>query len=247
MALGVPTPAVAEQAAFHDDFDSLDTERWYISDGWSNGDWMACTWSREMLAVQEGVLTMTISSAPLDENGHLCAEIQSHQVYLYGTFEARIQTDNASGANANLFTYIGPTHGEAHNEIDIEILTRDTRKVQFATHLEDRPSYTRMVSLPDGEATDTTFHTYSFVWEPGRVRWYIDGVLADELTGADVPAVAQKIYLSHWNSRTLVDWMGEFVDPGRPLDMRVDWVAYTPPGGTCQFEQSVLCTDGVGQ
>ena len=32
--------------SFRDDFDVLDHGRWTLSDGWSNGDWMNCTWSR---------------------------------------------------------------------------------------------------------------------------------------------------------------------------------------------------------
>ena len=244
---GAPAYAAEEQAPFRDDFDRLDTERWYISDGWSNGDWMACTWSQDMVAVEEGALKLTLSTAPQGGDNSLCAEIQTHATYLYGTFEARMRTEAASGVNANIFTYIGPTHGESHNEIDVEILTRNTREVQFATHLEDRPTYSHVATLPDGETTDAEFHTYSFTWEPDRVRWYIDGVLANELTGADVPQVAQKIYLSHWNTTIMTDWMGEFVDPGRPLVLDVDWVAYTPLGTECQFEGSVLCAQGTGE
>ena len=51
----------------------------------------------------------------------------------------------------------------------------------------------------------------------------------------------QKILLSHWNTRTLTDWMGPFEDPGRPIVMDVDWVAYTPQGAGCLHEGSVLC------
>ncbi len=245
IVLLVPAALAAEPAAFRDDFDSLDTGRWYISDGWSNGDWQACTWSRDKAVVENGVLRLRLADAPDGSGGQLCGEVQTNDRFLYGTFEARIRTDAASGVNAAFFTYIGPVHEQPHDEIDVEILTRDPSQVHFNTYRDGEPGDLRAVALPNAGSADSDFHTYSFVWEEDRLRWYVDGNLMHEAGGADLPRAAQKIYLSHWNTLTLTDWMGEFVDPGRPLDMEVDWVSYTPLGADCPFEGSVACLDDV--
>lgn len=231
------------QAAFRDDFSRLDEARWYVSDGWSNGDWMACTWSRRMIGLADGALTISLAPTEAGSSDYLCGELQSNDLFHYGTYEASIRTDVGSGVNAAFFTYIGPVHDQPHDEIDFEILTRNTRAVDVNTYNDGESAQGTSVALD--VPTDSAFRTYSFVWEPERLRWFVDGELVHEATGPDLPDAPQKIFLSHWNSRTFTDWMGPFEDPGRPLTMAVDWVAFTPLGDGCRFEGSVLCVPGV--
>ncbi|WP_176556233.1 family 16 glycosylhydrolase [Rubellimicrobium rubrum] len=247
LALFGPLPLVAQDApstqAFREDFSApLDPARWYVSDGWSNGGWMACTWASRMVDVTDGVLRLTLSPAEAGSEDWLCAEVQTQARYHYGTYEARIRTDEGSGVNAAFFTYIGPVHEQPHDEIDVEILTRDTGSFDVNTYKDGEPHYGATVPLRISSNSD--FHTYSFVWEPDKIRWFVDGELVHTAAGPDLPQTPQKIYLSHWNSRTLTDWMGPFVDPQRPLVMQVDWLSYTPPDQDCQFEASLLCQPG---
>ena len=241
LSVALSLPAFAEAQAFRDDFDSFDSGRWYVSDGWSNGDWQACTWSSEMISVEAGILNLRIAPTAKGPKDYLCGEIQTDDPLHYGTYEARIRTDAGSGINAALFTYIGPVHEKPHYEIDIEILGRNPSEVQFNTYLDGEPAYGSVKALPDDSRSDEEFHTYAFIWEEGRLRWYVDGLLLHEATGADLPQEPQKLFLSHWNTTTFIDWMGAFEDPGRPLDMAIDWVAYTPLGADCQFEESIAC------
>lgn len=231
--------AAAAQDAFRDDFESLDRERWYVSDGWSNGDWQACTWSERMATVEDGFLRLSLAPTEAGADTYLCAEVQSNGEFGYGTYEARLRTDKASGVNAAFFTYIGPVHDRTHEEIDVEILTRDTSRFEVNTYRDGQSAGGEAVPLTT--SADAEFHTFSFTWEPDSIRWYVDGDLVHEATGADLPQPPQKVYLSHWNSRSFADWMGPFEDPGRPLELLVDWVAFTPAGEGCQFEGSVLC------
>lgn len=233
-----PGPARA-QDAFFDDFDRLDLAAWYVSDGWTNGDHQACWWSRRALAVRDGTLVLKLRATGDAERPWICGEVQTRKRYLHGTFEARLRTDRASGANAAFFTYIGPVHNRPHDEIDVEILTRDPGTATFNTFVAGRMENGGEVPL--AVPADEVFHTYSVIWEPGRIRWFVDGALVHETQGDALPTNAQKIYLSHWNTETLTDWMGPLEDPGRELSMLVDWVAWTPLGATCQFPQSVLC------
>ena len=235
-------PAAAQEA-FFDDLTRLDSARWYISDGWTNGDHQACTWSRRALAIRDGLLVLSLRSTGDAAVPYLCGEVQTRKRYRYGTFEARFRTDRASGANAAFFTYIGEVHDKPHDEIDVEILTRDPGVATFNTWASGREAHGGSAPLP--RPADEQFHTYSVIWEPDRIRWFVDGAPVHEARGDPLPSNAQKIYLSHWNTRTLTDWMGRFEDPGRDLEMVVDWIAWTPPGAGCQFEQSVLCVPGA--
>jgi endo-1,3-1,4-beta-glycanase ExoK len=235
--------AGAQGTSFFDGFDKLDPARWLVSDGWTNGDHQNCFWSGRAVTTGAGMVTLAFLPTDTPDRPFVCGEIQTHAVFGHGTFEARFRTDDASGINAAFFTYIGPVHEKPHDEIDFEVLTRDTSAVSLNTYVDGKPMHGKTAPLP--APADGAFHTYSFVWEPARLRWFIDGVLVHEATGDDLPSNPQKIYFSHWGSDTLTDWMGPFADPGRALKMDVDWVAYTAPGEGCSFDGSVLCTPAM--
>jgi hypothetical protein len=55
-----PRSLAAAQEAFFEPFDVLDRGRWLRSDGWSNGDWMNCDWSRDAARVSGGVLMLEV-------------------------------------------------------------------------------------------------------------------------------------------------------------------------------------------
>lgn len=231
-------PALANDAAngFHETFDDLDPSVWFISDGWTNGPHQNCTWSADAAKVVDGVLRLAF--LPNDKAGHLCGEIQTKAIFHHGTYEARVRTPAGSGLNAAFFTYIGPVHQAPHDEIDFEILTRDTSRVSLNTFVsgEEQNGTTVPISPPIDEA----FHDLAFIWEPGSIRWFIDGVEVHRAT-TNLPVTPQKLYLSFWGSDTFVDWMGPFTTPPGPLVMEVDWAAFTPLGKDCQFRESLLC------
>ncbi len=238
VGLNLASGAAAE-GSFFDPFERFDGSRWYVSDGWTNGAHQNCWWSRDAVKLREGKLVLMVRSTGNKDRPYICGEVQTKKTHQYGTFEARIRTDRASGVNAALFTYIGEVHKKPHDEIDVEILTRDPGKVSFNTFVSGKMHNGQTV--PVTPAADKVFHTYSVIWEPEQIRWFIDGALMHETTGKVLPQNAQKLYLSHWSSGTLTDWMGPFKDPGRPLQMEIDWIAWTAPQDACQFDGSILC------
>ncbi len=245
-ALSAPLPAFAQDlpagASFFDDFETLDESIWGISDGWVNGDWQNCMWSGENVSVKDGMLELGFSTRPNDKRKYTCGEIQSRHIYGYGTYEARFRTSTGSGLNAAFFTYIGPHHGKPHDEIDFEVLTRDTTAVSLNTYVGSAPKNGKRVPLP--QPADGGFITYSFVWEPDGIRWYVDGEMMHETPpNAELPTNDQKIYASFWGSDSFPNWMGRFVEPDTDLVMDVDWIAFTALGEDCQFPDSIVCQD----
>jgi endo-1,3-1,4-beta-glycanase ExoK len=235
-AICLAGPALAEPA-FLDGFDTLDEGRWMISDGWSNGDWMNCTWSRDAVVLRDGHLVLQVLP---DGPTHLCGEIQSRAQFGHGTFEVRMRTGTGSGLNAAFFTYIGPVHGRAHHEIDVEILLRDTARATFNTFVEGAEFNGGSAPL-DGRS-DAAFHTYAFTWGPASITWYVNGAEVHRTApGTRIPEAPQKIYASLWSSASFPDWMGPFDASALPASAEIDWIAFTPLGAPCAFEASVLC------
>lgn len=238
---GVLATAAAAQdgGAFFEGFDRLDRGRWYVSDGWTNGDHQNCLWSRRAVEVRGGRLRLALIPAGVAGSpDHLCGEIQTERVFGHGTYEARIRTSDVSGLNAAFFTYIGPVHGKRHDEIDVEILTRDPGTVEFNTFVDGRMMHGGAADLDP--PSDEAFHKFAFQWRPDGVRWFVNDREVHAAQGF-VPFEPMKIYLSHWSTGTLTDWMGPFEVPAEPVIMEVDWVAFTPLGTRCQFPESVLC------
>ena len=238
--------AQAQQAelgrSFFEDFETLNLAHWFISDGWHNGDHQSCGWSKDEISVGGGMLSVGFSrNAAAQDRLYRCGELQSHAKFSYGTYEARLRTPGrASGLNAAFFTYGGPPIGDVHDEIDFEILLKDPSRVQTGGYVGGKGVELATPRLP--QASDQAFSDYAFVWEPGRVRYYLDGELVHTLEApAPVPSHPQKIFFSLWSTETLSEWMGNFEDPGRPLTMNVDWAAYTAPGEHCLFPSSITC------
>ena len=226
--------------SFVDDFTSFNPSRWYVSDGWTNGSHQNCTWSKDLVRLSDGVLTLGFEKRKLKDRDFGCAEIQTKQRFGYGTYEARMKTDTGSGLNAAFFSYIGPSDKQPWDEIDFEVLTKDTSKVQVNAYISGKGKNEKLVDVAGG--AENAFNDYAFVWEKDRLRWYLNGQLVNTITDpAKLPTHAQKIFFSLWGSDTMTGWMGPFSDPGRKVTLQVKRVAFTALGQPCQFPESVAC------
>lgn len=226
-------------ASFKDDFSDFDRGRWYVSDGWSNGDHQNCQWSASAVSHVPGRMILSYIEEPTETHTYRCGEIQTVERFGHGTYEARIRTDDGSGLNSAFFTYIGPVHGERHDEIDFEILTANVDEVTVNTYVDGQSRHGGVHRLR--RPANVAFTVYSFIWEPGRLRWFVDGEMIRSIESPLLPERPQKIYFSLWGTETLNDWMGPFVPPDREKRMEIDWVSFTAAGEDCQFAASVLC------
>lgn len=230
----------ANGTSFVDTFEKLDPARWYISDGWTNGAHQNCTWTHKNIKVEQGHLEMTFNDTPLGERKFSCAEIQTKQRFGYGTYEVRLKAADASGLNSAFFSYIGPTDKSPHDEIDFEILGKNLNEVQVNQYISAKGDNEKLVPVSGG--ANKGFNDYAFVWEKGRLRFYVNGKLVQDVTDpAKVPTHSQKIFMSLWGTDTLKEWMGPFSYTG-PQTMTVERVSFTALGEKCQFPQSVACT-----
>jgi endo-1,3-1,4-beta-glycanase ExoK len=253
-----PTPAVAEDkpedsASFFEPFDAVSPERWFISNGWTNGAHQNCTWSAKNFRVAEGALELILrkngdGDAPPEKAAEArlfsCAELQTHKTYGYGTYEFRASAAAAPGLVSAFFTYVGPTPSaqNPHDEIDFEFLGRDKQAVQLNYFGAGQGHHELMAPL--GFDASQTMANYAFEWQPGSIRWFINGTIVHEAKSeADkpFPKTPGKIYLSLWGSDTLEAWLGKFAYPGKPLVARFDWLAFTKIGESCRFPESILC------
>ncbi|NTF44886.1 glycoside hydrolase family 16 protein [Rhizobium rhizogenes] len=226
--------------SFVDNFQRLDTSRWYISDGWNNGPHQNCTWSRKQVSIEDGTLQLKLTEGKTGQRNYACGEIQTTQRYGYGTYEARYRTATGSGLNSAFFTYIGPTDKKPHDEIDFEVLGKNAGQVQVNQYISAKGGNEKLAPVAGG--ADQGFNDYAFVWEKDRLRYYVNGKLVQDVTDpSKIPSNAQKIFFSLWGTDTLSGWMGKFAYTGEPATMQIKRVAFTKAGEKCLFPESITC------
>lgn len=240
-------------ASFVEEFDRLDAGRWYTSDGWTNGPHQNCTWRAGNVRIEDGVLQLKLQAqadpaaggAPAPEHRpYSCAEIQTQEVFGYGTYEVRMRPAAARGLVSAFFSYIGPRPDAPapHDEIDFEFLGKDRRAVQLNYFAEGQGGHEFMAPLAFDSSE--TMADYAFEWLPDSIRWFVNGALVHELKpeeGKPFPRTPSKIMLSIWGGEGLEGWLGAFEYPGAPLIARYERVAFTRAGEKCQFAASIVC------
>ncbi|RYZ11701.1 MAG: glycosyl hydrolase family protein [Alphaproteobacteria bacterium] len=224
---GPALPQLGE--AFVDRFDGEELdERWFVSDGWSNGDWMDNDWRASQIALGEHGLTMTMEQGPEDSEKPLAsAEMRTKQPIRYGYFEVNMRVPKGSGLVTGVFSYAGQDKEIRPHEIDIEILGRNTRVLEATIHENGKPTHTK-IRLPFDAADG--FHTYGFDWQPNLVRWYADGKLIHEERGGAASRLSrpQEFIIHFWASSQLSAWVGKLNKGNAPWELHIACTAYAP-------------------
>ena len=224
---GPKLPQMGEAFVDRFDGDQLDS-RWYVSDGWSNGDWMDNDWRASQITLGEHGATMTMEHGP---EGHpkplASAEMKVHQDFRYGYFEIRMRVPRGPGIVTGVFTYAGQDGKVRPHEIDIEILGRHTNMLEATIHENGKPTHKR-IRLPFDAADG--FHTYGFDWQPDAIRWYADGKMIHEERGPVVARMTrpQQFIIDLWATKALKEWVGPLNMANAPWKLDIACTAYNP-------------------
>ncbi|GGF27528.1 hypothetical protein GCM10010954_28260 [Halobacillus andaensis] len=180
---------------------SHDTGNWLvdengegISPGWGNNELQYYTDSSENSYIDDGKLVIEAKeeevSDPFGSYDYTSAKLTSKGLFSqkYGKFEARMKLPEGQGYwPAFWMMPEDEVYGDwpVSGEIDImEAAGKDTSKIGGTIHYgEEYPNNTYKGTeyhFPEGEEY-TDFHTYSVEWEPGEIRWYVDGELYQTL------------------------------------------------------------------
>ncbi len=226
----------------------LNREDWNVElhePGWVNAEWQEYVDSKENIYLKDGKLVIKPVKT-VDENGKVTytsgrVNTQNKQNFTYGMFEVRAKVPEGKGflpafwmmaADENIYGQ-WPRCGE----IDMmEVHGSATDKLYGTIHYgnphrESQGTYT----LENGSFSED-YHTFTCAWEPGKIKWYVDGKLYHET--------------SDWYSVT--EGQGEITYPA-PFDQPFyiilnlavggSWVGY--PDDTTDFENAAYEIDYV--
>ncbi|GAB4254824.1 MAG: hypothetical protein Kow00109_30080 [Acidobacteriota bacterium] len=196
-------PAVTGEApsgwrlVWADEFDgtTVDTNRWefmigdgtnYGIPGWGNAELEYYTDRPENARVEGGSLHIVARKESFGGRQYTSARLRTKNKgdWTYGRFEIRAKLPKGKGIWPALWmlptdeVYGGWPHS---GEIDImELVGHEPNRVHGTLHYSSQTGshvFTGMsYRLPSGDFSDD-FHVFALEWEPGEMRWYVDGKL----------------------------------------------------------------------
>ena len=199
-----------------------------IANGWSNGNMFNVTWRKSNCTFNNDKMQLIISEDTAGKAGSIPyagGEYRTRKFYGYGRYEVSMKAIKNDGVVSSFFTYTGPTDKKPWDEIDIEILGKDTTKVQFNYFTNSRGNHEYMHDLGFDASED--FHTYAFEWYEDKIVWFVDGVEVYTATN-NIPSNRGKIMMNAWCGKGVDSWLKAFDPENMPLTAEYEWFSYTP-------------------
>ncbi|HEX9764572.1 MAG TPA: glycoside hydrolase family 16 protein [Candidatus Acidoferrales bacterium] len=224
----------------------LDKKKWVISSwfapGYLPGNHQGY-YDAENVTIQSGYLILKLWQEPGDVDGNPDgvishgAHVTTKQKYGYGTYEWRMRMsstatsptgagDPVSGSVSAGFSYVN----NSETEIDYEFGAHLPDTLYMVNWYNTDPAtgpfdeHVTYTALPLPDVSDA-FHTYKFVWEPGRITFYVDDVLQATHT-TDVPSAPALFMINHWGTNN--PFWGGPATFGVDRYFYIDWARFTP-------------------
>ena len=244
----------------------------FESDGWSNGDVFNVVWKKHNVAYENGIMRLGITEEKVTtwlneeevEFNYTAGEARTQNYYHYGDYEVSMKPSANPGTASTFFVCTGPydtkfvldengdyvldENGQrtsvpnAHDEIDIEFLGKDTTKVQFNFFVDGKGGNEYMYDL--GFDASKEFHRYGFRWAEDSITWFVDGVPVYKVTTnknattgnnfrvvEKLPSTAGRMLTNYWcgNERAW-GWMGEYKGAVNDNGTEYQWIATSAEG-----------------
>lgn len=211
-----------ESASMIADFRKGFSSYFEASNGWTNGNPFDCGWYSSNVEFKDGALNLTIDKDNSGKYNYSGAEYRTKDFYGYGYYETSMQAIKNDGVVSSFFTYTGPSDNNPWDEIDVEILGKDTTKVQFNYYTNGVGNHEYMYDL--GFDASKGFHTYGFDWQSDHITWYVDGKAVYTATD-NIPSTPGKIMMNVWPGIGVDDWLKPF-NGTTPLTAKYKWATF---------------------
>ncbi|MCU0652057.1 MAG: family 16 glycosylhydrolase, partial [Candidatus Omnitrophica bacterium] len=159
---------------------------------------------------RSNIAKLTLQKEYTSVREYTSGAICSRQLYGYGRFQAMIKPAKASGLITGIFLH----RNSPRQEIDLEILGKDTTKVLLNVFYNPGPEGTKLeygyrgtpVIIDLGFDAAIDFHCYTIEWSQIAIRWYVDGKLICERVSWDptpIPHLPMQFNVNLWYSRSI--------------------------------------------
>lgn len=197
---------------------------------WSNGGMFNCGFKADHAYFSGGNLVLKLDNVSSSGKPYSSGEYRTNNTFSYGTYEVNMKAAKASGTVTSFFTYTG----SPWDEIDVEILGKNTTQVQFNYYVNGTGGHEKIINL--GFDASQGFHKYAIEYGNGYINWYVDGVwkygvnnsgTLNAPKGAAMPSHPMQIMVNLWPGTGVDSWLGAF-RYSSPLYAYYDYVKFTP-------------------
>ena len=219
--------ATDKEEAIYVEFAGSMPKGFEAANGWCNGSMFNVTWRKQNVTFEDGKMQLIIDKDATPANGvpYSGGEFRSKDFYGYGRYEVSMKAIRNEGVASSFFTYTGPSDNNPWDEIDIEILGKDTTKVQFNYFTDSKGEHEYMHDLGFDASED--FHTYAFEWHEDKIIWFVDGVEVHSASES-IPVTKGKIMMNAWCGVGVDGWLKAFDDTKVPLIAEYQGIKFTP-------------------
>ena len=208
--------------------DYYDTGNWNKAD-WTNGGMFNCGWKPDHVTFNNGKMTIKLDNTYSHGKSYTSGEYRSNNKFSYGTFETNMIAAKGDGLVTSFFTYTD----NPWDEIDVEILGKDTAKVQFNYYVNGQGGHEAMIDL--GFDASQGYHKYAIEWGNGWINWYVDGKWRYGVNntgfnapkGAQLPSHPMQIMCNLWNGTGVDEWLKHYWHNGTKYAY-YDYILYKP-------------------
>ena len=194
---------------------------------WTNGGMFNCGWLPDHVNFSNGQMVIRLDNYSSFGKPYSSGEYRTNNTFTYGYFETNMKAVKASGTVTSFFLYTG----SPWDEIDVEILGKDPRKVQFNYFVNGAGGHEKVVDL--GFDASQGYHKYGIEYGNGYINWYVDGQWKWGVNntglnapyGAAMPSHPMQIMANLWPGTGVDSWLGRFTYYG-PYYAYYDYVLY---------------------
>ena len=245
-------PPVATNTGFNHEMDKAEPG-WEQRDS-TNGNPFNNTFKSNHVSFSNGIMTLTVDNTTCptycDGKPYVSGEYRTGQENfgIGNRYEVRMRAAKGDGLVSSFFTYRGDYGTPTHDEIDFEVLGKDTTHVQINYYVEGHGGHE--VQVPLGFDASQEFHTYAFELTDAYLAWSIDGKEVHRVTENpstpehELPYRPGKIMMNLWPGIGVDEWLKPFHYTG-PITAEYDWVHVTPLGTSSPIANATSGTKAV--
>jgi GR25 family glycosyltransferase involved in LPS biosynthesis len=225
-----PAPSAIAWTRFEDDLVALNPSRWMLRDDTFPGN-LALFRPANVRTCPTGGVELQVAQASLGVRDLSAGAVSSRDRFLYGRFEATLQSTDVPGLVTGFFLH----RDSPRQEIDVEITgDRPDRMLAnvFYNPGSDGAKFDygyrgTPVAIDLGFDASRALHTYAIEWEPDEIRWLVDGRVVHRRVLWDptpIPHMPMTLHVNAWPTRSR-ELAGQLVLHALPAAARVRRIA----------------------
>lgn len=194
---------------------------------WTNNGFFDCGFIPQNISFNNGQMALKLDNTESFGKKYSGAEYRTKNTFSYGFFETNMIAVKAPGTVTSFFLY----SDNPWDEIDVEILGKDTTKVQFNYFVDGVGNHEAIIDL--GFDASEQYHKYTIEYGNGYINWYVDGVWKyganntgfNAPYGEKFPSHPMNIMVNLWPGIGVDDWLEPFNYYG-PYYAYYDYILY---------------------